>query len=216
MNHTNRNASTNITNNQLLQAYAGATTASVITALGLNHWIASASSCTKQPRGGPLLSRLVPFFAVAVANCVNIPLTRQRELLDGIEVRGTTGSSRTSKSSRSNPEPVVVVEKSQVAAQIALSQVVPSRILMTAPGMVLPSLVMNHVENHLPKFFTKSPKIKPLVMMLLTGSCLTISTPVCCALFPQQVKLTVDRLEPQVRDRFRKNHIQHVVYNKGL
>lgn len=215
MNHTNRNASTNITNNQLLQAYAGATTASVITALSLNHWIASASaSCTKQPRGGPLLSRLVPFFAVAVANCVNIPLTRQRELLDGIEVRGTIMSSRTSNS---RPEPVaVVVEKSQVAAQIALSQVVPSRILMTAPGMVLPSIVMNHLETHVPKLFTTSPKIKPLVMMLLTGSCLAISTPVCCALFPQQVKLAVDRLEPQVRDRFRKHHIQHVVYNKGL
>lgn len=119
VNYTNRNASTGVSQNQLLQAYAAASTASVATALGLNKWVA------KHPKlSNGIVGRLVPFVAVAAANCVNIPLMRQVELLDGIEVETDDGEK---------------IGKSKRAAAEAVTQVVPSRILMAAPGMFFPS-----------------------------------------------------------------------------
>lgn len=43
-----------------------------------------------------LFQRYVPFAAVAAANCVNIPLMRQNEILGGIEVCDENGNKVTS------------------------------------------------------------------------------------------------------------------------
>jgi hypothetical protein len=72
VNYSNRNASVGVSTEQLGQAYVGATSAGVLTALGCNKIIGSYPSLS-----GGLIGRLVPLIAVAAANCVNIPLMRQ-------------------------------------------------------------------------------------------------------------------------------------------
>lgn len=52
--------------------------------------------------------RYVPFAAVAAANCVNIPLMRQNELIDGIVVQDENGND---------------IGKSRLAAAKGMSQV---------------------------------------------------------------------------------------------
>uniref|UniRef100_A0A674MIS7 Sidoreflexin n=1 Tax=Takifugu rubripes TaxID=31033 RepID=A0A674MIS7_TAKRU len=111
VNYTNRSGDAPITVNQLGTAYVSATTGAVATALGLN-------ALTKHI--SPLIGRFVPFAAVAAANCINIPLMRQRELKHGIPITDENDN-RLGESSK--------------AAQQAISQVVVSRILMAAPGM---------------------------------------------------------------------------------
>ncbi|CAI5722807.1 unnamed protein product [Peronospora destructor] len=204
VNYTNRNASTGVSQEQLLQAYVAASTASVATALGLNRWVA------KRPKlSNGIVGRLVPLVAVATANCVNIPLMRQRELLGGIEVETADGEK---------------VGKSKRAAVEAVAQVVPSRILMAAPGMFFPPVMMSKLEQR--PFFPNNKVVNALTTVGLTGGCLIFSTPLCCALFPQRSSMALSSLEPElqetVRQRTFKQHsasadpITHVFYNKGL
>lgn len=74
----------------------------------------------------------MPFSAVAAANCVNIPLMRQNELIDGVSVQDENG---------------VEVGKSRIAAAKGISQVAFSRILMAAPGMLVLPVVMAKLEQ---------------------------------------------------------------------
>lgn len=111
VNFTNRSGNTPIPVDQLGFSYVSATTAALVTALGLNRLVR---------RAPPLIGRFVPFAAVAAANCINIPLMRQKELKDGITVTDQDGNT---------------IGESKIAAKSAIQQVVFSRIAMAAPGM---------------------------------------------------------------------------------
>lgn len=177
VNYSNRNASAGVTNEQLGKAYVAATTASVITALGFNKVIASSPSLS-----AGIIGRFVPLLAVAAANCVNLPLMRQQELKEGITVETEDGKA---------------LGQSSNAASAALQQVVPSRIGMAVPGMFIPPLVMSRLERT--AAYVKNPWLKAPTMVLLTGFCLTFSTPLCCALFPQKAAISIDQLEPALQ-----------------
>jgi sideroflexin-2 len=113
VNYTNRNANSAISTNQLGTAYCTATAAAMLTAFGCrSFW---------EKRGSNLIQRYVPFVAVASANCVNIPLMRQTELMNGVDMVDENGNN--------------AGIKSKVAAVKGISQVVFSRIVMCAPGM---------------------------------------------------------------------------------
>lgn len=79
------------------------------------------------------LQRYVPFAAVAAANCVNIPFMRQNELLEGVSVQDENGNE---------------IGKSRLAAVKGISQVVFSRILMAAPGMLVLPVIMEKLEKY--------------------------------------------------------------------
>ncbi|XP_025152180.3 sideroflexin-1 isoform X3 [Bubalus bubalis] len=133
VNYTNRSGDAPLTVNELGTAYVSATTGAVATALGLN-------ALTKHV--SPLIGRFVPFAAVAAANCINIPLMRQRELKVGIPVTDENGNR---------------LGESANAAKQAITQVVVSRILMAAPGMAIPPFIMNTLEK---KAFLKPPPLR--------------------------------------------------------
>uniref|UniRef100_A0A8B9DJB9 Sideroflexin 2 n=1 Tax=Anser cygnoides TaxID=8845 RepID=A0A8B9DJB9_ANSCY len=114
VNYTNRNAASPISLAQIGVAYITATGTALATAVGLNLY-------TK--RAPPLLARWVPFAAVAAANCVNIPMMRQQEIINGVTV-----------TDEDNNE----LGRSRRAAVKGIAQVVVSRITMAAPGMTHP------------------------------------------------------------------------------
>jgi sideroflexin-1/3 len=196
VNYTNRNASAGVTNEQLGTAYVAATSASVATALGFNKLIASSPALS-----AGIVGRLVPLMAVAAANCVNIPLMRQQEIKHGIAIETEDGQ---------------VVGSSSKAAVAAISQVVPSRIGMAVPGMFIPPVVMSILEKT--KTFVKNPWLKAPTTVLLTGCCLTFSTPLCCALFPQRASITYSELEPELQQSAKAKFpgVTTFYYNKGL
>uniref|UniRef100_A0A0N5AWW2 Sideroflexin-2 n=1 Tax=Syphacia muris TaxID=451379 RepID=A0A0N5AWW2_9BILA len=85
LNYTNRNAKSPLTNKDLLVAYSSAVTGAVSVAVGLKYYFAKIVA-------PPLIQRLVPFSAVAVANAINLPLMRQNELKNGVMVSDDEGN----------------------------------------------------------------------------------------------------------------------------
>lgn len=196
VNYTNRNASAGVTNEQLGTAYVAATSASVATALLFNKVVASSPSLA-----AGIVGRLVPLMAVAAANCVNIPLMRQQELKSGIAIETEDGQYAGASSN---------------AAMAAIQQVVPSRIGMAIPGMFIPPVLMSRLEKT--ATFIKNPWLKAPVTVALTGICLTFSTPLCCALFPQRAEIAFKDLEPSLQESVRAKfpNTDKFFYNKGL
>eukprot|EP01033_Poteriospumella_lacustris_P005754 gene5754-4120_t len=196
VNYTNRNASAGVTNEQLGTAYVAATSASVATALALNKFVAARPALS-----AGIVGRLVPLLAVAAANCVNIPLMRQQEIKSGIAIETEDG-----QFAGSSPN----------AAKAAIQQVVPSRIGMAIPGMFIPPMVMSRLEKT--AAFVKNPWLKAPVTVALTGLCLTFSTPLCCALFPQRAEIALKDLEPSLQESVRAKFPgqEKFFYNKGL
>ncbi|RYG64422.1 hypothetical protein EON64_14035 [archaeon] len=177
VNYSNRNASAGVSNEQLGTAYVAATSASVATALLFNKAVAASPTLSAGVAG-----RLVPLVAVAAANCVNIPLMRQQEIKHGIAIETEAGEE---------------VGKSGQAAVQAIQQVVPSRVGMAAPAMFVPPLLMARLEKT--AAFVRNPWLKAPATVLLTGLCLTFSTPLCCALFPQRAAIALKDLEPDLQ-----------------
>jgi len=141
-----------VSNEQLATAYFGATSASVLTALGLNKLISSTPALS-----GGIIGRFVPLLAVAAANFVNIPLMRQQELKKGITIETPTGNQQCNRSKSYG----VIGEAAGLsgnAAQAAILQVVPSRVGMAAPAMFIPPLVMSRLEKT--ASFIKNPWLK--------------------------------------------------------
>ena len=110
VNYTNRSGDTPIPLATLGSSYCAATGAALGTALGLNHLTKSMP---------PLAGRLVPFCAVAAANCLNIPLMRRLELQNGIMLETKEGE---------------LVGESKIAAKEGIGMVTVSRIAMAMPG----------------------------------------------------------------------------------
>nr|BAC41029.1 unnamed protein product [Mus musculus] len=177
---------------QLGTAYVSATTGAVATALGLK-------SLTKHLP--PLVGRFVPFAAVAAANCINIPLMRQRELQVGIPVTDEAGQR---------------LGHSVTAAKQGIFQVVISRIGMAIPAMAIAPVIMNTLEKK--DFLKRRPWLGAPLQVGLVGFCLVFATPLCCALFPQRSSIHVTRLEPELRAQIQAQNpsIDVVYYNKGL
>nr|CAD7573532.1 unnamed protein product [Timema californicum] len=87
VNYTNRNAKSSLTPTQLGVAYVSASASALVTAIGCKtFW---------QKHASPIYQRYVPFAAVAAANCANIPLMRQTELINGVDVFDDKGNKLT-------------------------------------------------------------------------------------------------------------------------
>ncbi|XP_043068104.1 sideroflexin-1-3-like [Drosophila bipectinata] len=192
VNFSNRSGASSISYPQLGISYCLATGGALGTALSMNRAVRNMN---------PLLSRLVPFVAVAAGNGINIPVMRSQELIEGVSLLD-----------EKNKE----LGKSKKAAAIGIFTVVMSRVAMAVPTMTLTPVLMNSLERR--GILAKDSKLSAPLQVLIIGSILIFSTPAGCALFPQRFGIPVDSLEPEVRDSIKKQRpdLPTVWYNKGL
>lgn len=199
VNYTNRNANSPLTTSQMGVAYVSAMSAAMATALSFKFVVQKKAT-------NPIFARFVPFVAVAAANCVNIPLMRQNEIILGLDVTDENGK---------------VVGKSKVAPAKGISQVITSRIIMCAPGMLLLPVIMENIERK--PWMQRMKWGHVLIQTAIVGVFLTVMVPVACAVFPQRCKLsvsTIQRFEPEnyeeILKNTNKNPPKYVYFNKGL
>jgi len=192
VNYTNRSGDNPISTQRLFASYCCATGGALTAALGLNSLVKSAP---------PLLGRLVPFCAVAAANCINIPMMRSQELSEGIAVVDENGNK---------------LGNSQKVARSAIIQVTISRIGMASPSFVAIPVMMNQLVKT--GWYRRRPWLGIPLQTGLAGIILAISTPLCCALFPQMSAIWVDKLEPELQNYIliMRRPPRVVYYNKGL
>ncbi|XP_039247571.2 sideroflexin-2-like [Styela clava] len=193
VNYTNRNAASTITKKQMFLAYLTATVTGMGVAVGLNRSAALAT---------PILARWVPFAAVASANAVNIPLSRQSEIISGVVITDE------------NDEPV---GNSKKCAIKGITQVVTSRIVMAAPGMLLLPLIVERIKHT--KFWRNYKWVHLPFQVIGVGGFLLFMVPIACSLFPQKCKYRFSKLEPEVQESIRAKlgkELDYVYFNKGL
>ncbi|EEB12765.1 Sideroflexin-1, putative [Pediculus humanus corporis] len=190
VNYTNRSGDAAISVEQIGKSYCLATGGALVTALSLNKMAA---------RFPPLVGRIVPFVAVAAANCINIPMMRMQELVNGITITDENGNK---------------LGESKNAATAAITAVTFSRIAMASPGMVITPIIMNKLEAK--GLFKCYPWSSTPLSVLICGICLTFATPMCCALFEQRASIKVSDLEDDLKSKIGKSGTDVVYYNKGL
>ncbi|XP_064632815.1 sideroflexin-2-like [Lineus longissimus] len=198
VNYTNRNAESDITPKRIGIAYVSATTAAIVTSLGLKKYLAKTAS--------PLFQRFVPFAAVASANLVNIPLMRQSELYDGIAVFDKDGNK---------------VTDSQYAALKGIGQVSTSRVFMAFSTMCSIPFLMEYLERF--PWMMRMKWLNMPLQVLFCGVILTFTVPVGCSLFPQKAQIEYEKLNiidkdkyTAVKEKYGNNIPQTLYFNKGL
>ncbi|PAA71111.1 hypothetical protein BOX15_Mlig020183g4, partial [Macrostomum lignano] len=198
VNYTNRNANSGITSQQLMIAYTSATGSAIAVSLGLKAFLAK--------RAPPFAQRFVPFVAVAAANLVNLPLMRQAELLQGVQVKDENGNQ---------------VGTSRYAACKGIGQVVTSRITIAAPGMLVTPFIMDRLETA--RWFARRRAVLDAPLQtLFIGSFLLFMVPTGCAIFPQNSSVSLQQLkrfdEPEYAKLKARGYSdgQKLYFNKGL
>lgn len=137
---------------------------------------------------------------------MNIPLMRQNELKNGIDVEDANGN---------------VVGKSRLAAASGITQVVVSRIAMAAPGMIVLPVIMERLERH--NWFRRLSILHAPFQVMMVGCFLVFMVPTACGLFPQRASLSasiIGRFEPEFYQQIEANTKgkvpEKVFFNKGL
>ena len=131
---------------------------------------------------------------------------RQNELKDGIDVEDESGN---------------VVGKSRLAAVSGITQVVASRIVMAAPGMIILPVIMERLEKK--PWFARLSVLHAPFQVMMVGCFLIFMVPTACGLFPQRASLSagiIQRFEPEfyqeIEAKTKGKVPEKVFFNKGL
>ncbi|KAL4231548.1 Sideroflexin-5 [Mactra antiquata] len=193
-NYANRNATKPTPTSRFVMGYLGAVTSAISIAVGLSHLIKKAN--TFSPATKMLIQRFVPYPAVASANICNVLLMRNNELTEGIDVMDNNHN---------------VVGTSKIAAKKAVLSTAGTRVVLPAPILIIPPIVMSLLEKT--RFLQKNPRWHlPLNAIACTIS-FGLALPATIALFPQYASIATTDLEPEIQAATKETVL---IYNKGL
>jgi len=144
INSANANKSTPISTSAVVQSYFLAVSASCSVALGLNATLPRLKRIS--PWAKTVLTRLVPFAAVASAGALNVFLMRGDEIRKGVGVYPVL-SEEEKLQREMDGKAIQSLGKSKKAARIAVAETALSRVLNATPIMVLPPLILVRLQR---------------------------------------------------------------------
>lgn len=193
-NYANRNATKPTPTAKFVMGYLGAVTSAVSIAVGLSKLIKKANKFS--PATKLLIQRFVPFPAVASANICNVMLMRNNELSEGIEVMDKNHN---------------VVGTSKIAAKKAVLSTAGTRIVLPAPILIIPPIVMSFLEKT--RFLQKNPRYHIVFNAIACTLSFGLALPATIALFPQYASISTKNLEPEIQAATSEDNL---IFNKGL
>ncbi len=223
INYSNSNKSSPLSWSKIAQSYFLAVTASCSVAVGLNSLVPRLKSLSPSTR--LILTRLVPFAAVASAGALNVFLMRGEEMRTGIDVFPATPKAKVVESG-SAPAVEKLVEgaapveaaateslgKSKKAATLAVAETAASRVFNSSPIMVIPAVVLVRLQGT--AWLKKNPRWTTPVnlgLILLTSYA---ALPLALAAFPQRQRVRADSLEEEFHGRGGEGGL--VEFNRGI
>ncbi|KAJ5819049.1 hypothetical protein N7474_004640 [Penicillium riverlandense] len=211
INNANANKSTPLSMSQIAKSYLMAVSASCSVALGLNALVPRLKRVS--PNTKLILSRLVPFAAVASASALNVFLMRGEEIRRGIDIYPVLSDAERQKREEagedSNPQSL---GKSKKAATIAVGETAISRILNATPIMVVPPLILVKLEKT--QWLRARPRMVTPVNLGLILTTSLFALPLALAAFPQRQAISAASLEEEFWER--GGHDGMVEFNRGM
>lgn len=241
VNYCNRNASVEVSNQELLRCYVTAVGSSFMFSIGL----------TRLVRKGTLLERCIPIISAVGAQGFNVPLMRQKELMHGVTLyedelltqnvgAGTTHSNvcemgeRVTSGVRSESHlvnkalvsvtkhqsvtknPPTMEVKSQTAAVYACALTFGVRAAMAIGSAIPCQFAMQKVFE--PTVLRRAPILQLPLIMGTYSAFLVFACPMGLALWPQAQKITSCEVDRKVlEDIYAGRTIpREFYYNKGL
>ncbi|KAL1527839.1 hypothetical protein AB1Y20_009219 [Prymnesium parvum] len=194
-------------------AYVGATSSALAIALGmqaagrsLEARLASASqsgaSTQRLVRG--LVRLTVPMLAVSIGSCVNLYLTRQSELVDGVVITSLDGAE---------------LGHSHLAAKQGLLECAITRVSWTVALLTLTPISSSVALAALPASLASRKAIRFSLDLVVSFVIIWLAVPLCIAIYPQRECLPIEKVEEcyhGVRHPIDGTIIQEVWFNKGL
>ena len=183
-----------------MKAYSAAVSAAIVIALSMREF----ADFLLAGRTGFLASLSVNvcnYFAVTAATCTNTAVMRKKEIDTGVLLK----DDKTGKE----------YGMSKVAAFEAISNTLKSRAAFNIPIFFTPlfwNLALKGL-NLMPKALTPAGVIAEAGGVALG---LYFAMPLNCALYPQNSKIDVERLEPEIRQKAKEDGLTYLSYNKGL
>lgn len=212
INNANANKSTPLSYSKIAQSYFLAVGASCSVALGLNSIVPRLKGLPPNTR--LILSRLVPFAAVASAGALNVFLMRGEEMRTGIDVYPVLSEQekqRLSKEGKAEND-VPSLGKSKKAAQLAVAETAVSRVLNSSPVMVIPPLILVRLQKT--EWLKKNPRLTTPVNLGLILVTSYAVLPLALAAFPQRQRVRADSLEEEFHGHGGDGGL--VVFNRGI
>ncbi|KAL2181208.1 Tricarboxylate/iron carrier [Thermothelomyces heterothallicus CBS 202.75] len=233
INYSNSNKSSPLSWSKIAQSYFLAVTASCSVAVGLNSLVPRLKSLSPSTR--LILSRLVPFAAVASAGALNVFLMRSEEMRTGIDVfpvrpkpqeaiengdalqtgnAAVPATMTTSEKSQGNNDGAAEksLGKSKKAATIAVAETAASRVFNSSPIMVIPPLVLVRLQRT--AWLRKNPRYTlPVNLGLILATSYAV-LPLALAAFPQRQRLKAESLEEEFHGRGGEGGL--VEFNRGI
>lgn len=226
INYSNSNKSSPLSWSKIAQSYFLAVTASCSVAVGLNSLVPRLKSLSPSTR--LILTRLVPFAAVASAGALNVFLMRGEEMRTGIDVFPAKPKTKTTTAEQ--PSPAAALEKapqqeddgassseqslgkSKKAATLAVAETAASRVFNSSPIMVLPPLLLVRLQRG--DWLRRNPRFTTPVNLGLILITSYAALPLALAAFPQRQRLRAESLEEEFHGRGGEGGL--VEFNRGI
>lgn len=211
INNANANKSTPLSVSKITQSYFLAVGASCSVALGLNALVPRLKRVS--PSTKLVLTRLVPFAAVATAGALNVFLMRGEEIRKGIDVYPVLSEADKAKlAAEGKSESVASLGKSKKAATLAVSETAISRVLNSSPIMVIPPLILVRLQKQ--EWLKRNPRLTLPVNLGLILTTSIFALPLALGAFPQKQAVDASSLEEEFWGKGGDGG--KVVFNRGI